>query len=247
MDVLNELVGELEPDPNTLSIVLIGSGARGELDAFSDLDVHVVMRGERPADRMFYRQGRLINVNFLDRQNREAALLEPWMAFCNLSAIRGAQILFDPDGWYADLQQRAKDFTWSSLAKEANTAISWILAENGEWVQKILGGLAKGNLEKTLYATVSLLNNLTTLGAYANGVLPNSENRLWSAVRDGEADSAWKTFYWTALGFNSESVAARAEAALQLYQRSAGLHRAKLLPQHLEMVEQVLRLIEARN
>lgn len=73
MNILDELVSELEPDPNTLSIVLIGSGARSELGVFSDLDVHVVVRGERPADRMFYRRGRLVNVNFLDRQNRVVA------------------------------------------------------------------------------------------------------------------------------------------------------------------------------
>ena len=242
VNFIKDVIAEHQDDPNTLSIVLIGSGSREELDAFSDLDIHIVVRGERPADRMFYRN-RLVNINFLDRENREAMFTDPWKAMWNVAAAREAQILFDPDGWYTNLQQRAKAFTWSLVAKDADIAVSWVLTENAEIAQKILSGLSRNDFEKTLSATVYLLQNLTNVSALANGVLCNSENRFWSMVRDSEADSEWKTLYWTALGLNSESVTLRAKSALRLYSRSAALYREKLLPQHAPIVERVCNLV----
>ena len=126
MNFIKDVIAEHQDDPNTLSIALIGSGSRGELDVFSDLDIHIVVRDERPADRMFYRD-RLVNINFLDKENREAMFTDPWKAMWNVAAAREAQILFDPDGWYTNLQQRAKTFTWQLVAKDADIAVSWVL------------------------------------------------------------------------------------------------------------------------
>ena len=244
--LLKHIVTELEGD-NTLSIVLVGSGSRGELDIFSDLDIHVVVRGERPPDQMFYRENRLANINFLDRENRESILTDPWKAVLNVAATREARILFDLEGWYADLQQRAQAFNWQLVAKDADIGISWVLAENAEIVHKILSGLNSNGLEKALHATVDLLAALTGAAALANGVLCNSENYFWSAVRDGESDTEWKTLYWTALGLGSESVTVRAKSALRLYVRSVALYREKLLPNHVPIVEHVCNLVASRG
>ena len=243
VNLLEGVIAEYQHDPNTLSIVLIGSGSRGELDVFSDLDIHIVVRGERPADRMFYRENRLVIINFVDKENRESMLTDPWKAIWNIAAAREAQIFFDPDGWYADLRRRAETFTWKLVSKDADIAVSWVLAENAEIAQKILSGLSRNDLEKTLNATVYLLQNLTSVAALANGVLCNSENRFWRMVRDNEPDSEWKTLYWTALGLASESVTLRAESVLRLYSRSAVLYRQKLLPEHLPIIEHVCNLI----
>lgn len=245
--LLENIVAEHKHGGNTLSIVLIGSGSRGELDEFSDLDIHVIVRGERPPDQMFYRENRLVNINFLDTANREAMFTDPWYTLKNLAAAREATILYDSDGWYTDLQQRARNFSWQSVAKDADIAVSWVLAENAEEVQKILSGLSNNNLEKALYATTGLILSLSNVSALANGVLCNSENKFWRAVRDAEPDVAWKKLYWTALGFESESVTTRAEAAVRLYQRSALLYHTKLLAQHVPIIQHVCKLIEARG
>lgn len=247
MNLLENITVDLKRDPNTLSVVLIGSGSRGELDTYSDLDIHVIVRGERPPDQIFYQDNRLVNINFLDRANREAMFTDPWNTLKNLAAAKEAQILYDPDGWYTDLQQRAKAFTWQSVQHEADVAVSWVLAENAEMIHKILSGLSKRDLEKTLYATVELVQSLTDVSALANGVLCNSENHFWRAVHDAETDPEWKNSYWTSLGFGSESVVTRAEATLQLYQRSRVLYRAKLLPQHISILNHVCSLIVARD
>ncbi len=245
MQLLKTIVNPFTQDSNTLSVVLIGSGSRNELDAYSDLDIQVVVRGKRPPAQMYYLENRLVNVNFLDTENRESMLYDPWKAMSNIAATREAQILFDPDGWYANLQKRAQAFSWKTLEKDADIAISWVLAENAEIVQKILGGLSNNNLEKALHATVALLNGLTDIGALANGVLSNSENRFWSAVCDAETDADWKKYFWIALGFDAESVTTRAKATLGLYSRSFELHQAKLLPEHLKIVQHVCSLIAA--
>jgi predicted nucleotidyltransferase len=243
MQLLQTIASLFAQDSNTLSVVLIGSGARDELDVYSDLDFQVVVRGERPSAQIYYLENRLVNVHFVDTENRESMLYDPWKAISNIAAAREAQILFDPDGWYANLQERAKTFSWKTVQQDADLAISWVLAENAEIVQKILGGLSNNNLEKTLHATVTLLNGLTDIGALSNGVLCNSENRFWSAVRDAEADTTWKELFWTALGFDAESVTARARATLGLYSRSFVLYQEKLLPEHLKIVQHVCSLI----
>ena len=246
MDLLGSIIAPFKQDPNTLSIVLTGSSVRGEMDAYSDLDIHVVVRGKRPPDQMLVLENRLVNINVMDAENRESMLTDPWKAMANIAAARDARILFDPDGWYASLQERAKRFSWQTVAKDAAVAISWVLAENAEIAQKVLGGLTTGNHEKALYATVVLLTRLTDVAALANGVLSNSENRLWSTVRDAEPDTIWKNLFWVALGFNAETVTARAEAALSLYSRSVTLYQTKLLPEHLQVIQHAYRLIEAR-
>jgi hypothetical protein len=243
--ILQNITNEFKNDSNILSIVLIGSGSRGEIDQFSDVDIHIVVRNERPPDRIFYHNDRLVNINFLDRQNREAMFTDPWYTLKNMAAVRAARILFDPDTWYKDFQRRAKQFSWEQVAKEADIALSWVLAENAEMVQKILSGRRSQNSEKTLYATVSLVQSLTDVTALANGVLCNSENRFWSAVRDSETDSEWKIFYWKALGFNGETIDTRSEATLNLYRKSCTLYQHKILPQRHAIIEHINHLINS--
>jgi predicted nucleotidyltransferase len=245
MELLKNIVDPFARDSNTLSVVLIGSGSRNELDAYSDLDILVIVRGERPPDQRYYLENRLVNIYFLDTENRESMFSDPWRAILNTGATREAKILFDPDGWYADLQARARAFSWHSVQEAADLSISWVMAENAEMVQKILSGLSSANLEKTLYASNAVFKGMADVGALANGVLSNSENRFWSAVRDAEMDATWKKYFWTALGFDAESVATRAKATLGLYSRSFELHASKLLPEHLKIVQHVCGLISA--
>ena len=148
MNVLDGIVNDLKHDSNTLSIVLIGSGSRGELDRYSDLDFMVIVEAARPPDQIFYRDDRLVFINFLDRANREAMFTDPWYALKNMAAVRNAQILFDPKAWYADYQHRANAFSWSDVAVSADAALSWVFTENVEMVHKILGGLSKNDDEK---------------------------------------------------------------------------------------------------
>ncbi|MGL4610923.1 MAG: nucleotidyltransferase domain-containing protein [Trueperaceae bacterium] len=181
MKSLESLLTELKQDNNALSIVLIGSGSRNELDAYSDLDIHIIVRSERPPDRMFYQDGRLVTINFWDKANRELMFTDPWYTIKNLGAVKEALILYDPKDWYRTLQQRARSFIW----------VSWVLAENAEEIQKILGGLSKNNFEKALHATTRLMLSSSNVAALTHGVLCNSENKFWSSVRDAEPDEVW--------------------------------------------------------
>ncbi len=195
---------------------------------------------------MFYSEGRLVNINFLDKANREAMFTDPWYTLKNFQATREAKILYDPDGWYEGLQHRAKDFTWQQVAKDADLAVSYVLAENAEEIQKILSGLKHNNPEKALYAMTGLMLSISNVAALAHGVLCNSENKFWRSVREAVPDAQWQSLYWTMLGCHGDRVETRAQAALHLYQRSCELYRAKVLPQHLPILDHVCSLIKAR-
>jgi predicted nucleotidyltransferase len=67
--MFNDIVAEFQTNPNVVAIVLVGSAARDEMDAFSDLDVHVVVLEHRPPDRAYYQNDRLVNINFVDTEN----------------------------------------------------------------------------------------------------------------------------------------------------------------------------------
>jgi predicted nucleotidyltransferase len=245
--IFNEILGEFQTDPNVVAVVLVGSAARDEMDAFSDLDVHVVVRDQRPPDRCYYQHDRLFNINFVDINNREQMFTNPWRALWNVLPAVQAKILFDPNGWYANLQAKARAFTWEQVQTAANLEVSRMLAGNAEEVQKILGGLNSNNLEKTLYATLGLTSGMGSVGALARGALMTSENRYWSTICASEPDSRWQELLWTALGMNAEMVVTRAEAALGLYVKSVELHDACLTLEDAEIATRAVKLIQNAN
>jgi predicted nucleotidyltransferase len=243
--MFSEILSEFQTDPNVVAVVLVGSAARDEMDAFSDLDVHVVVRDQRPPDRNYYQHDRLVNINFVDINNRQEMLTNPWRALWNVLPAVQAKILFDPSGWYASLQ--AKAFTWKQVQTAANLEVSQILAGNAEEVQKILSGLRSNNLEKTLYATLGLTSGMGSVGALARGALMTTENRYWSTICAREPDSRWQELLWMALGMNAETVVTRAEAALGLYVKSVELHSASLTVKDAVIATRAVKLIHNAN
>ena len=245
--VLNDIVAEFQTDPNVVAVVLVGSAARDEMDAFSDLDVHVVVLEQRPPDRSSYQNDRLVNINFVDVNNRKEMLTNPWRALWNVLPAMQAKILFDPNGWYSSLQDKARVFSWAQVQEAANLEVSKLLAGNAEEANKILSGLQNQNLEKALYATLGMTMGMANVSALARGALMTTENRFWSTICDAEPDSRWQELLWAALGMNTETVVARATAALGLYVRSVELHGACLTLQDAAIATRVVQLIERQK
>ncbi len=245
--MLNEILSEFQSDPNVVAVVLVGSASRDQMDAFSDLDVHVVVHGKRPPDRCYYDHDRLVNLNFVDTNNREQMFTDPWRALWNVLPAVQAKVLFDPSGWYANLQAKARAFTWVQVQTAANLEVSRMLAGNAEEVQKILGGLNSNNLEKTLYATLGLTSGMGSVGALARGALMSTENRYWSTICALEPDSSWQELLWAALGVNAETVVTRGKAALGLYIKSVELHGACLTVGDAAITTRAVKLIQNAN
>jgi hypothetical protein len=243
--MLNQIVLEFQSDPNVVAVVLVGSAARGNLDAFSDLDVHVVVKDHRPPDRAYHQDGRLVNVNFVDINNREEMFSNPWRALWNVLPAVQAKVYFDPDGWYANLQNKARAFAWAQVQTAANLEVSHLLAGNAEEAMKVLSGLHNNNLEKALYGTLGLTKGMANVGALARGALMQTENHFWSTICAKEPDNRWKELLWKALGMNAETVTARATAALELYLRSVEIHRELLTPQDSAIATQAVQIIQA--
>jgi hypothetical protein len=244
--VLNQLLLEFASDANVLSIVVVGSAARQQLNGYSDLDIHVVVQSERPPDRSYYHNGRLVNINFMDKNNREQMFVSPWTAIWNIAATRSAQIFYDRDHFYNDLQTRARAFAWATVAEAARPEIARLLVGASEEVHKILAGLRFGLAEKMLYASNGLTLSLANAAALADGVLIESENHFYSSIAAANTES-WGVALWQALGFAGESITARAEAALKLYCLSIKRYSEHLTPAQRQISDQTLGLIGENN
>jgi len=229
---LEPLVTELQENPEVLSIVLVGSGARGEMDDHSDLDLHVLVRGERPPDRLFYALERLVSVSFMDCDHQERIFTHPRAALWGIQTTRQAHLLYDPEGWYATLQTRARAFRWAQVEQSASLEVSQLLAGYAEEAHKILGGLECGLFEKAIYAAQGMWTGMADVCCLARGAFIETENRRWSTVRNAEPDKLWGELLWRVLGMNDELLATRGVAAAQLYVRSVALYGSHLTPEH---------------
>lgn len=222
----------------------MGSVARGQADAYSDLDLHVIVPADRPPDRVFYRDGRLVTVNFIDQVHAERTLTEPKAALWGMLAARQARIVHDPQGWYAGYQARADTFRWAQVELAASLLISQHLAGTAEEAHKIVGGLMGGQAERALYAAQGVVWAMAEVSALANSSLIESENRYWGSVRDGEPDPRWRDLFWQALGMAPASPETRSLAAARLYARSVQLYAAHLRPEHAEVARPAAQLVE---
>ena len=238
------VLDELKATPDLLSIVLVGSFARGDSDEYSDIDLHVIVDGVRPADRFERLNGlRRLSVNFVQRGHQEKILTEPKEAMWGILPARQARILHDPSGYYADLQRRAQAFTWAQVVEKAGPIISRHLAGLTEETHKVLGGLGRGNFEKAMYAASDLAPSLAHVSALANGALIPTENRYFSTVRAAEPDAIWGELLWQALGLNDEPLRPRLKAAARLYARSVALYAAHLRPADAELALETAELV----
>ena len=230
--------------PNLLSIVLVGSFARGDFDDYSDIDLHVIVEGVRPTDRFERLDGlRRLSVKFVQREHQNKVLTEPKAAMWGVLPARQARILHDPQGYYADLQRRAQAFTWAQVAEKAGPIISHHLAGLTEETHKVLGGLKRGDLEKAMYAACDLVPSLAHVAALANGALIPTENRYFSTVRAAEADAVWGELLWQSLGLNDEPLRSRLEAAARLYARSVERYAAHLRPADAALALETAELV----
>ena len=243
MPTFDYLISEFQTDPNVLAVVLIGSASRGEMDAFSDVDVLVILDGERPPDRFYFHDGRFHTVNFLDRHNRELMLTDPWYAMWNILPTRNARILLDSQGWYANLQAQAMAFNWSQVQAKANVVVDHLILTHVEYVFKVLSGLSNDNLEKALVATLALTTGMTNVAVMARGTMILRENKFFSTVAMSEPDEQWGKNLWVALGMNAQTVETRAIAALKLYARSVELYAECCQAKTLEVAQRTVAQI----
>jgi len=250
-DQLFALVAEFadpHTNPEVHAVALVGSYARGDADAFSDIDLkRFIPEGTpKPPDWFGYRLGRFLNVFSGPVEERLAAFRDPGEAIWAVPMFRDMRILLDREGKAAALREAALAFTWDSLQKEADEHASLTLAYQAEYALKILSGLAAGNPGRTVAATWELTQALTRAMAVHHRLLIPSDRVYFTLVRTAAGpNSAWTQQHQIAAGTALSAVPnghhtpwqTRAIAALHLYRETVSYLHPIVSPTYREAIQ----------
>lgn len=231
---------------------LSGSYARGEADAYSDIDLRLYtdspLEGVE-ADRLLYRDDRLVSVSLHTFPGEARQLAHPPGAVFAVAPIRTLHPLLDRQGSLAALQQTARRFRWDDIATEADAWAVRMVYHQTEVVQKVLGSLAMSLPLRAVVTTVELVQELTLAMAIALHVLVVSDRSYLDQVYEAVGrETAWVHAHQMAAGVTtpdgSEAYVARWYAALALYRETAALTRALMTREQRAVVDEVIALVD---
>ncbi len=230
---LTDTVTELQREDGVQAIFLTGSVARGEADAFSDLDLSVLVASDRWVRHdVRYRGGVLVSVERSTAAQRARAFSDPETALWNLHSLRTGIALHDPEGVFADLQTRARAVRWADLAGLADARAEELVADTAEELHKVMGGLSGGDDGRVAYGALGLTLALGKAALLSTGTLPPSENRFLSLAREAWTDPPWRAAYGVLAGWTEADVRGRGRAALHAYLRAVAQLRWSAGPHH---------------
>jgi predicted nucleotidyltransferase len=200
------------------AVLLTGSQARGTARPGSDIDLFVV--GDGPTETHELIGDRMLSVHWWTPDEARQRMADPSKAFVAVFAWRDAVIVEDPIGVGAELKAVAEQWTWATVAREADAWIGDRMVELAEYASKLSRALEEGRRLDAAATRSQLALGLAGSGAVAHRVTARSQNGLWETIAES-GDEEWHGLFERALGAGDEDVAASAEAALELFARLA--------------------------
>ncbi len=252
-EFLSRLITELDDDTVT-AIILHGSYARGDaMPPYSDVDLVRILQetpDRKQQKRFIWYDGYLITIS-----SRPLSVYREWFALPEraifvVPGVREARILLDKDGVFSTFQQEAEAFRWEPLQIAANAYARQLLMEQTEIVLKILRALILHDLVALSDMMLDLFSAVTEAIAVQRGILVLSGNTYFHQVQKAVGrDSMWTHYHLHAAGIatNTEpvpSITTRGIATLRLYQETARLLRPYVHPEHWEVIDESIRVIE---
>ena len=254
---LAALLAEVDDPARFIGVLLVGSGARGALTRYSDLDLVLISR-EAPAEpeeayRLCYRRERLISISVVSLEHASAGLSRAEAAVATVQGLRDAVILRDSEGAeLAALTARARDFVWTpELTAEAHRTASYFLMGNAEEVHKVLRGLAETDDLALLNGAWGIALYLPKAVALFQGVLSRGDNLFHAQVCEAVGrTSAWARFHAVATGrapgpSGNTQLAQQGIGAVWLYEETARLLESAIRPEHRDVIETAIRTVRA--
>ena len=100
-----------------LGLALVGSYARGQNTAHSDVDVDIFVESlSREANYILRNMdGHLVSLKYLTIEQERTSLTHPEKAIWAVPGLRQMVILTDDTGSIAGLKQAAQDFNWQKI------------------------------------------------------------------------------------------------------------------------------------
>ncbi len=253
-EFLSRLIPDLDDD-TVRAIILHGSYARGDArPPYSDVDLVRITKEtpEQTQEKKFlWRDGYLLNLSSRPLSIYKEWLTTPEEAIFRIQSIREAHILLDKDGAFRAFQQEALNWKWEPLQESANKYASQLLLEQTEIVLKILRAIQEPDVVTLIeMIMLDLLSDITEAVAVQQGILVKSGFSYLHQVQETMGlNSAWTRYYMSAVGEPIESVLQltiekKGIAALKLYQETVKLLQSSLLPEHREVIEQSINVVE---
>ena len=242
--------------PEVQAITLMGSYARGEAGPFSDVDLVRLVRDATivPLTGSHWLEERLVVVSDVTPEQVEHWFTEPQSAVKWIAGLRVARPLHDPDHLFAAIQSRAHAFTWDeAMQAKANR---WVSREMVGWIEEVhkgLEGLRRGDIGRLINARHGLSWGMNGVMGIYKGVLLSSDNGVWTEVAAApDIPSEWLDLRDRAFAVNGldgpvASLREQIEAGLHLYALTARLVASALQDGEREIVEEVVRRIEAQT
>ena len=237
--------------PEVRAMALIGSFARGDAGQFSDVDIlrfFAEEAGNRPGAGSHAVDGRLVVVSDIAEAKIDGWFTQPQVATQIVVGLRDAWPLWDPDGYFAKIQRRSRDFVWDdAMQKKADAYASREMAGWAEEAHKGLEGLRTGDTGRMINALLGLSWGLTSVMRVKLGVLLQSDNSFLSEViaAVGE-DSEWAKLCRSAFGIDGNShLEERVKSGLRLYALTAQMIEKAIRLEDRDVINHTVKLIQA--
>lgn len=246
---IKSLIARLN-QPGVVGLALVGSYARGQNTAHSDVDVDIFVETLPPKTyTLRYIDGHLVSLKYLTLEEEYVSLTQPEKAIWAVPGLKQMAVLLDDSGRLSALKQAAQNFNWQNLQSAADEyAIEQVMG-CAEEVHKIIDGLSKDDESKVLYAVWGLFKGLVDAAVIQRGLMMESENRYFDIIQESVGHShEWTRAFRLALGadvgdMNLPVYRTRGQAALALYKHTAQLFQNIILEKHREVIENTLQLV----
>ena len=240
------------------AIVLMGSHANNQAQTFSDIDlVRFVYSAPEPlaGAGCYLVDDALVVVSDVKIETIGEYFTIPEKIIDSMHGLRTAHVLVERDRFFADLQKRAKEFTWSlEIQEKAN---QWASEQMVGWMEEInkgLNGLQTNDIGRLLNAKFGLCWGLSRIIAVQKGIFSTSDNAILTDIQYHLGiHSQWCKLQLAAFGLSGnhtgiDGLKQDVIACLNLYQSTANLIQSALVEPQKTMIERTcLRIDQELN
>ena len=224
-----------------------GSHARGDAGPFSDVDIVRFCNSDpqRTAAETHLIEARFVVISAVGPSKVSDWFSKPEEATASIAGIRTARPLWDPDGHFESIQNRAAAFEWdAAMQDKANAYASTEMVGWIEEVQKGLEGLRRHDIGRLLNARFGLSWGLTNVMRVQRGILISGDNASYAEVlADIGAETEWAKASRHVFGLTGLSLSDQVRAGLRLYALTARMIEDSLHERDRPLVYEVLRRI----
>jgi len=183
---LEEMTPQLLRD-DVLGIAVVGSYARGDATAYSDVDVITLLAPQsQPSDEpeIDLYHGIYRVVQYRTEAQMRKSLTDPARAVYDVIGLQQMLILYDPIDILRNVQREAEHFVWNEeMVKKADSLLNREMLGWQEECYKAMSGLLHKQEGHMLLGLYGLTYGLVRLMLIAKGVLLASENAFFEELK----------------------------------------------------------------